>query len=55
MSRACSTNRGGVRIGYWWESQKRQLGIPRDRLEDNIKIDWSGLVCLRLWTSGGLL
>jgi hypothetical protein len=24
MGRACSTNGGGVHIGYWWESQKER-------------------------------
>jgi hypothetical protein len=56
----------------WWRSAyrilvgkpegKRQPGRPRNRSEDNIKMDlrWdglvrTGLVCLRIGTSGGLL
>jgi hypothetical protein len=39
--------RRGMRIGYWWESQKRPLGRPRRRWVDNIKMDlrmrWYGL------------
>jgi hypothetical protein len=33
--------RRGTRIGYWWESQreKRQLGRPRCRWVDNIRMD----------------
>jgi hypothetical protein len=36
--------RGGIHIGYWWESQ---MGRPRHRWVDNIKIDlrevgWDG-------------
>jgi hypothetical protein len=42
---------------------KRPLGRPRLRWEDNIKIDlqvvgrgaWTGLVCLRIGTGGGIL
>jgi hypothetical protein len=41
---------------------KRSLGRPRHRWEDNIRIDlrevvvvWSGLIWLRIGTSGGLL
>jgi hypothetical protein len=41
--------RGGMHIGYWWESQKkkRPLGRPRRRWVDNIKMDlrevgWDG-------------
>jgi hypothetical protein len=43
--------RGGMHIGYWWESQKergkRPLERPRRRWVDNIKIDlrevgWDG-------------
>jgi hypothetical protein len=37
-----------MHIGFWWESQKRPLGRPRRRWEDNIKIylravGWSGM------------
>jgi hypothetical protein len=28
-----------MHVGYWWESQKRQLGRPRRRWVDNITID----------------
>jgi hypothetical protein len=42
---------------------RRQLGRPRHRWEDNIKIDfqeagwgaWTGLIWLRIGTGGGLL
>jgi hypothetical protein len=56
--------RRGMHIGYWWESQKeRPLGRPRRRWVDNIKMDfgeidgvvWTGLIWLRIGTSGGLL
>jgi hypothetical protein len=30
--------RKGMRVGYLWESQKRPLGRPRRRWEDNIKM-----------------
>jgi hypothetical protein len=51
-----------MHIGYWWESQKE-----RDHWEDLdlegwtiLKwildgIVWTGLICLRIGTSGGLL
>jgi hypothetical protein len=29
----------GMRIGYWWESQKRPVRRQRSRWVDNIKID----------------
>jgi hypothetical protein len=42
--------RGGMHIGYWWESQKEggPLGRPRRRWVDNIKMDlreigWVGI------------
>jgi hypothetical protein len=41
--------RRGMRIGYWWESQKeRQLGKQKRRWVDSIKIDhteigWVGM------------
>jgi hypothetical protein len=28
-----------MHIVFWWESQKRPLGRPRSRWEDNIKMD----------------
>jgi hypothetical protein len=31
--------RKGLLIGYWWESQKRTLGRPRQRWVNNIKMD----------------
>jgi hypothetical protein len=45
------------------ENLKRQLEKPRHRWEDNIKMylrevkwgEWTGSVCLRLGTGGGLL
>jgi hypothetical protein len=46
-----------MHIGYWWVSQKER---PRHRWVNNIKMDpreigWSGLIWLRIGTSGGLL
>jgi hypothetical protein len=42
--------RGGMHMGYWWEIKKkrRQLGRPRCRWVDNIKMDlreigWGGM------------
>jgi hypothetical protein len=43
--------RRGMYIGYWWEikeERKRQLGTPRRRWVDNVKVDfrelgWSGM------------
>jgi hypothetical protein len=46
MGRACRT---GLRIRYWWKSQKETpLGRPRRRWVDNIKMDfreigWDGM------------
>jgi hypothetical protein len=43
--------RRGMRIGYWWQSQKeRELGRPRHRLVDNIKMDlrWDGMAWIVL-------
>jgi hypothetical protein len=49
-----------MRIGFWWENQKkkRTIGRTRRRLEDNIKIlekydgmVWTGLMWLRIGTS----
>jgi hypothetical protein len=49
MSRECrELGRGGMHVGFWWESQKeRPLGRPRRRWKDNIKMDckeigWGG-------------
>jgi hypothetical protein len=41
--------RGGINIGYWWENQReRDLGRPRCRWMNNIRMDlgeigWSGV------------
>jgi hypothetical protein len=36
----------GVHIGYWWESQKKKdLGRPRRRWVDNIKMHLRGIGC----------
>jgi hypothetical protein len=41
--------RRGMHKGFWWESQKRPIGRPRCRWEDNITMDlrermgWHGL------------
>jgi hypothetical protein len=53
----------GMHIVFWWESQKRPLGRPRPRWEDNIKMDlretgWDGMDWIDLAqdrTNGGLL
>jgi hypothetical protein len=68
MDRACSTNgekRNAYRILMGKPHGRRQLGRPRRRWVDNIKIDlreirwdgvvWSGSMWLRIRTSGGLL
>jgi hypothetical protein len=54
-----------MRIGYWWESQKERdhwedrdvggwttLKLILDRYDGMV---WSGLIWLRIGTSGGLL
>jgi hypothetical protein len=38
LSRVFGTGRGGMHIGYWWESQKE-----RDRLEDQDVDGWTVL------------
>jgi hypothetical protein len=54
MGRVCSTNgekRNAYRILVGKTEGKRQLGIPRRRLVDNIKIDligWNGIDCIDL-------
>jgi hypothetical protein len=65
MDRACSTNwekrnLHGILVGK--PEGKRQLGRPRRRWVDNIKIDlremgmvWTGSISLRIGTGGGLL
>jgi hypothetical protein len=30
--------RGGMHVGFWWEEGKRPLRRPRQRFEDNIKM-----------------
>jgi hypothetical protein len=66
MGRACSTNgekRNAYRILVGKPERKRPLGRPRRSWVDNIKMDlraieWggmSGLISLRIGTSGGLL
>jgi hypothetical protein len=37
-----------MHVGFWWKSQKRPLGRPRRRWEDNIKMN------LRETGSGGM-
>jgi hypothetical protein len=59
------TNVGrGMYIGYWWGKPKgkRLLERPISRWVDNIKmyfrwdgVMWTGLIWLRIGTSGGLL
>jgi hypothetical protein len=38
--RCAGHTRGGMHIGFWWGNRvgKRQLGRPRRRWEDNIKL-----------------
>jgi hypothetical protein len=52
---------GEVHMGFWWgDVRERDLGRPRRRWEDNIKMDlqdvgwrtWTGLVWLRIGTGG---
>jgi hypothetical protein len=57
--------RSAYRILLGKSGEKRPLGRPRRRWEDNIKMDlreigrggvvWTGLIWLRIGTSGGLL
>jgi transposase len=57
--------RNAYRIVVGKQEGKRQLGRPRCRWVDNIKmhlrdmgwdgVDWIGLIWLRIGTSGGLL
>jgi hypothetical protein len=54
--------RGVYRVLVGKPEEKRSLGNPRRRWEDNIKMDvkevgcaWTGLIWLRIRTSGGLL
>jgi hypothetical protein len=51
--------RRGMYAGFWWESQKekRLLGRPKRRWEDNIKMDlreigWGGMYWIRLAQDG---
>jgi hypothetical protein len=65
MDRACSRygdKRGIYTVLVGKPEGKTSLGRPRDRLEDNIKLDlrqegmvWTGLIWLRIGTSGGIL
>jgi hypothetical protein len=65
MGMACSTNREAEeRIKNFGGKIRRKETTrrTRDRWEDNIKMDlredgvvWTGLICLNLGTSGGLL
>jgi len=48
MSGACSTSgRGEAYTGFWWRNlrEKRPLGRPRRRWEDNIKMDPQEVGC----------
>jgi hypothetical protein len=54
--------RNTYRISMGKPEGKRALGRPRHRWEDNIRMDlrwdavvWTGLIWLRIGTSGGLL
>jgi hypothetical protein len=50
--------RNAYRILMGMPEGKRPLGRPRRRWVDNIKMDgmmWTGLIWLRIGTSGGLL
>jgi hypothetical protein len=66
MDRVCSTHgkkRNAYRISEGKPEGKRSIGQPRRRWKDNIKmalreirwVVWTGLVLLRIGTSGGLL
>jgi hypothetical protein len=62
MGRECSTNKNAYKILVRKPEGKRPLGWERRRWEDNIKTDvrynvmaWTGLICLRIGTSGKLL
>jgi hypothetical protein len=46
--------RRGMHIGYRWERQKER-DHWEDHWVDNIKMEWIGLIWLRIGTSGGLL
>jgi hypothetical protein len=63
---ACSTYRGEerlYRVSVGKTEGKRPLGRPRHRWENNILIhlqelgwgEWSGMICLRIWTVGEIL
>ena len=47
MGGACSAYQGEEYTGYWWGNlrEKRPLGRPRHRWEDNIKTDLQEVGC----------
>jgi hypothetical protein len=66
MGGACSTYAGEercIQVFVGNPEEKRPLGRPRSRWENNIKMDlqevgwgtWTGLIWLRIGTGGGLL
>jgi hypothetical protein len=64
MGKACSTHgRGEKCILIGKPEERRPVGRPRHRWEDNIRMDlremggevWTGFVWFRIGTSGGLL
>jgi hypothetical protein len=56
-------SKGAYRVSMRRHKGSRPLGRPRNRWEDNIKMDltevgldaWNGLICLRIGTDGGHL
>jgi hypothetical protein len=59
------TGRRGMRVGYWWKSQKKRDHLEvQDAggwiilkwiIEGYDKVVWTGSIWLRIGTSGGLL